>query len=182
MSQPATYPGLLFVVSAPSGAGKTSIVNALVADDPNIVVSVSHTTRARRGNEGSGMAHTRIRKFNTRDAYPDQRLDNDVCMVVRAGNHIFMRGQTAMALDGSIVGIGDAAAVLFTAGYTDRMPDGLLRPVASLPLAVFFQLGTPFPEVQQRAYASALVLTIMVLIISLGSRLLARRLSRNVVK
>ena len=79
-------------------------------------------------------------------------------------------------------GIGDAAAVLFTAGYTDRMPDGLLRPVASLPLAVFFQLGTPFPEVQQRAYASALVLTIMVLAISLGSRLLARRLSRNVVK
>jgi phosphate transport system permease protein len=79
-------------------------------------------------------------------------------------------------------GIGDAAAVLFTAGYTDRMPDGLLRPVASLPLAVFFQLGTPFPEVQQRAYASALVLTIMVLLISLGSRLLARRLSRNVVK
>jgi phosphate transport system permease protein len=79
-------------------------------------------------------------------------------------------------------GIGDAAAVLFTAGYTDRMPDGLLRPVASLPLAVFFQLGTPFPEVQQRAYASALVLTIMVLLISLGSRLLARRLSRNVVR
>jgi phosphate transport system permease protein len=62
------------------------------------------------------------------------------------------------------------------------MPDGLLRPVASLPLAVFFQLGTPFPEVQQRAYASALVLTIMVLLISLGSRLLARRLSRNVIK
>ncbi len=79
-------------------------------------------------------------------------------------------------------GIGDAAAVLFTAGYTDRMPDGLLRPVASLPLAVFFQLGTPYPEVQQRAYASALILTIMVLLISLGSRLLARRLSRNVVK
>jgi phosphate transport system permease protein len=79
-------------------------------------------------------------------------------------------------------GIGDAAAVLFTAGYTDRLPDGLLRPVASLPLAVFFQLGTPFPEVQQRAYASALVLTIMVLLISLGSRLLARRLSRNVIK
>ena len=79
-------------------------------------------------------------------------------------------------------GIGDAAAVLFTAGYTDRMPEGLLRPVASLPLAVFLQLGTPFPEVQQRAYASALVLMIMVLLISLGSRLLARRLSRYVVK
>jgi enamine deaminase RidA (YjgF/YER057c/UK114 family) len=56
------------------------------------------------------MAHLRLRKFNTRDAYPDQKLDNDLSMVVRAGNHIFMRGQTAMALDGAIVGLGDAAA------------------------------------------------------------------------
>ena len=79
-------------------------------------------------------------------------------------------------------GIGDAAAVLFTAGYTDRLPDSLLRPVASLPLAVFFQLNTPFPEVQQRAYASALVLTLLVLIISLGSRVIAQRLSKHVVK
>ncbi len=79
-------------------------------------------------------------------------------------------------------GIGDAASVLFVAGYTDRLPDSLLRPAASLPLAVFFQLGTPFPEVQQRGYASALVLTIMVLIVSLGSRWLSRRLSRYVVR
>jgi len=79
-------------------------------------------------------------------------------------------------------GIGDAASVLFTAGYTDRMPESLLRPVASLPLAVFFQLGTPYPEVQQRAYTAALILTIMILILSLGSRWLSRRLSRNVVK
>lgn len=75
-------------------------------------------------------------------------------------------------------GIGDAASVLFTAGYTDRLPGGLLQPVASLPLAVFFQLGTPFPEVQQRAYSAALVLTVIVLIISLGSRWLSNRLSR----
>lgn len=79
-------------------------------------------------------------------------------------------------------GIGDAASVLFTAGYTDRMPESLFRPVASLPLAVFFQLGTPYPEVQQRAYTAALILTIMILILSLGSRWLSRRLSRNVVK
>jgi len=79
-------------------------------------------------------------------------------------------------------GIGDAASVLFTAGYTDRLPDSLLRPAASLPLAVFFQLGTAIPEVQQRAYASALILTAIVLMVSLGSRWLARRLSRNVVK
>ena len=79
-------------------------------------------------------------------------------------------------------GIGDAASVLFTAGYTDRLPDSLLRPAASLPLAVFFQLGTAIPEVQQRAYASALILTAIVLIVSLGSRWLARRLSKYVVK
>lgn len=79
-------------------------------------------------------------------------------------------------------GIGDAASVLFTAGYTDRMPTSLLRPAASLPLAVFFQLGTPFPEVQQRAYASALILTFVILAVSLAARWLANRLSRNIVK
>jgi phosphate transport system permease protein len=79
-------------------------------------------------------------------------------------------------------GIGDAASVLFTAGYTDRLPDSLLSPAASLPLAVFFQLGTPFPAVQERAYASALVLTVIVLGLSLISRRLAGRLTKHVVR
>lgn len=79
-------------------------------------------------------------------------------------------------------GIGDAASVLFTAGYTDSLPSSLFRPVASLPLAVFFQLATPFPEVQQRGYASALVLTIIVLLISLGSRLVAGRFTAHVIR
>lgn len=56
------------------------------------------------------MAHTRIRKFNARDAYPDQKLDNDLCMAVRAGNRVFLRGQTGFDLDGNMVGIGDPAA------------------------------------------------------------------------
>jgi len=79
-------------------------------------------------------------------------------------------------------GIGDAAAVLFTAGFTDSLPRSLMEPVATLPLAIFFQLGTPFPAVQQRAYASALILTAVVLVISLACRLLTRRLVRNVVR
>ena len=79
-------------------------------------------------------------------------------------------------------GIGDAASVLFTAGYTDRLPNSLLSPVASLPLAIYFQLSTPFAAVQQRAYASALVLTIIVLIVSLGSRWLSAKLRKYVVK
>jgi phosphate transport system permease protein len=79
-------------------------------------------------------------------------------------------------------GIGDAASVLFTAGYTDRIPTSLLRPAASLPLAVFFQLGTPYPEVQRRAYASALILTFIVLAISLASRWVSGRLSRHTIR
>lgn len=79
-------------------------------------------------------------------------------------------------------GIGDAASVLFTAGYTDRLPDSLFGPAASLPLAIFFQLGTPFQAVQERAYASALVLTLIVLSLSLVSRGLTRRLTRHVIR
>jgi phosphate transport system permease protein len=79
-------------------------------------------------------------------------------------------------------GIGDAASVLFTAGYTDSMPESLLRPVASLPLAVFFMLGTPFPAVQARAYAAALVLTVLILAVSLLAHLSMARLGRNVIR
>ncbi|MBI5840602.1 MAG: phosphate ABC transporter permease PstA [Chloroflexi bacterium] len=79
-------------------------------------------------------------------------------------------------------GIGDAASVLFTAGYTDRISTSLMRPTASLPLAVFFQLGSPYPEVQQRGYAAALILTIIVLAVSLGSRWLSARLNKYTVK
>jgi len=79
-------------------------------------------------------------------------------------------------------GIGDAASILFTAGYTDYIPRSLFAPVASLPLAVFFQVATPIPEVQQRAYASALVLLIIVLLVSLASRLLSRRYSKHIIR
>lgn len=79
-------------------------------------------------------------------------------------------------------GIGDAASVMFTAGFTDAVPSSLLRPAATLPLAIFYQLGTPFPEVQNRAYASALILTLIVLAISLVSRVLARNLTKHIVK
>jgi phosphate transport system permease protein len=79
-------------------------------------------------------------------------------------------------------GIGDAASVIFTAGFTDYIPYSLFRPAATLPLAIFFQLGTPFPEVQERAYASALILTVIILIISLVSRILTRRFTQHILK
>jgi guanylate kinase len=48
------YPGNLFVVAAPSGAGKSSLVKALLELDSHLNVSVSHTTRAPRGQEVDG--------------------------------------------------------------------------------------------------------------------------------
>jgi phosphate transport system permease protein len=78
-------------------------------------------------------------------------------------------------------GIGDAATVLFTAGYTDSIPSSLLQPTASLPLAIFFQLSSPIEEVQNRAYAAALVLTIIILILSFSARYFSRRLSKNII-
>jgi phosphate transport system permease protein len=79
-------------------------------------------------------------------------------------------------------GIGDAASVLFTAGYTDYIPRSLFDPAASLPLAVFFQAATPIPEVQERAYAAALVLLVVVFLVSLISRRWSHRLSRHIIR
>jgi phosphate transport system permease protein len=78
--------------------------------------------------------------------------------------------------------IGDAAAVLFTAGYTDYIPTSLSQPTATLPLSVFFQLSSPIPEVQNRAYASAVILTIIVLIISITSRAFSMKYQKNKIK
>ena len=54
--------------------------------------------------------HTRLRKFNTKDTYTNQKLDNDFCQVVRAGNIIFLRGQVGSDFEGNLVGLGDPAA------------------------------------------------------------------------
>jgi enamine deaminase RidA (YjgF/YER057c/UK114 family) len=55
------------------------------------------------------MTHIRIRKFNTKDTYPEQRLDNDLCQaVVAKGSLVFVRGQVGQDLDtAASVAIGD---------------------------------------------------------------------------
>ena len=55
------------------------------------------------------MSHDRIRTFNTRDVYPSQSLDNDMCWAVRAGNRVFLRGQTGFDLEQNLVGPNDVA-------------------------------------------------------------------------
>ncbi|MCO5102410.1 MAG: guanylate kinase [Burkholderiaceae bacterium] len=54
MTSTTEYPGNLFVVAAPSGAGKSSLVKALLELDSHVHPSISHTTRAPRGQEKHG--------------------------------------------------------------------------------------------------------------------------------
>lgn len=57
------------------------------------------------------MTHQRIRPFNTRDTYPEQNLDNDLCQAVVAGGVVYLRGQIGQDLDTrESVGIGDVEA------------------------------------------------------------------------
>lgn len=57
------------------------------------------------------MSHKRIRKFNTRETYPEQKLDNDLCQAVVANDTVYVRGQIGQDLDTrESVGIGDVTA------------------------------------------------------------------------
>jgi phosphate transport system permease protein len=103
------------------------------------------------------------------------RLETALKVVLRQT----LPGIVSAALIASGRGIGDAASVIFTAGFSDRIPLSLLQPAATLPLAIFFQLGTPFPEVQERAYASAFILTVLILIISITVRSLTAGFRRK---
>ena len=78
--------------------------------------------------------------------------------------------------------IGDAAGVMFTAGFSDRIPTSLTQQTATLPLSVYFQLQSPSLEVQDRAYAAAVVLTLIVLVLSISGRIIMNHFSRNKIQ
>ena len=65
--------GTLFIVSAPSGAGKTSLVRALLAADPGVQLSISHTTRAMRPGEVDGRDY----HFVAKDTFDAMRARGD---------------------------------------------------------------------------------------------------------
>ncbi len=90
-----------------------------------------------------------------------------------------MPGITTAVLLATGRGIGDAATVLFTAGYTDSITTSPTQPAATLPLAIFFQLSSPIEEVQNRAYAAALILTLLILILSFSARYFGSKLSKS---
>jgi phosphate transport system permease protein len=79
-------------------------------------------------------------------------------------------------------GIGDAASILFTAGFTDTIPTTLGDSAAALPTMIFFLSTSPLPSVRERAYAAAFILLTIVLLISIVSRLLSGRFSKHIIK
>jgi enamine deaminase RidA (YjgF/YER057c/UK114 family) len=68
------------------------------------------------------VSHRRVRPFNTRDTYPEQRLANDLAQAVVAGNTVYLRGQVGQDIDtGESVAIGDAA------GQTEQAMSNVAR-------------------------------------------------------
>ncbi len=93
-----------------------------------------------------------------------------------------MPGIIAGVLLGFGRGIGDAASILFTAGFTDNIPTSPLDSSAALPTMIFHLFSSPIPSVREKAYAAALILLIIVLSISIISRLLLRKTEKYVLK
>lgn len=77
-------------------------------------------------------------------------------------------------------GIGDAASILFTSGFSNRIPTSLLDSTAALPTTIFNLYS--LPSGQPKAYAAAFILLVIVLVISISSRLLTRRFKKHVIK
>jgi len=65
--------GQLYLISAPSGAGKTSLVSALLKQDDKIKLSISHTTRAPRDNEKNGVHY----HFVTQEKFHELQMSNE---------------------------------------------------------------------------------------------------------
>ncbi len=92
------YPGNLYVVAAPSGAGKSSLVNALLELDSHLVVSLSHTTRAPRGQEQDG------REYHFIDAATFEAMVGRGEFIEWARVHGHLYGTSSAEIDARIAG------------------------------------------------------------------------------
>jgi phosphate transport system permease protein len=77
-------------------------------------------------------------------------------------------------------GIGDAASILFTSGFSGSIPTSIFGSTAALPTTIFYFYQ--LPAGQPKAYAAAFILLVIVVIVSVCSRLLTRRFKQNVIK
>ena len=86
------YPGNLFVVAAPSGAGKSSLVKALLQIDSHLVVSISHTTRDPRGQEKEGREY----HFIDHDAFKSKIAAGDFFEWAEVHGHLYGTSRAAI--------------------------------------------------------------------------------------
>jgi phosphate transport system permease protein len=79
-------------------------------------------------------------------------------------------------------GIGDAASILFTAGFSDSIPTSLMDSTAALPTMIYHLYSSPIPAVREKAYAAAFILIVIVTTISVISRCMIKRCRKFVIK
>jgi len=93
MSSSKVSRGSLFIIAAPSGGGKTSLVNALLAQDPRLVLSISHTTRPARPGEINGQHY----HFVTEAEFEQMVLSGDFMEHARVFDHFYGTNRNSVA-------------------------------------------------------------------------------------
>lgn len=87
--------GVLFIVSAPSGTGKTSLVNKLLEFEPNMMVAVSHTTRAKRAKETDAVNY----HFVDPDVFERMIKENAFLEHAKVFDHLYGTSKAAVERD-----------------------------------------------------------------------------------
>lgn len=137
MPAPFARPGNLFAVSAPSGAGKSSLVNALLELDSHLVVSVSHTTRKPRGQDQDG------REYHFTDEATFRAMVGRGDFVEWAEVHGHLYGTSKAAIESRMVGGHD---VMLEIDWQGALQIKKLFPEAVL----VFVLPPSWEELRQR--------------------------------
>ncbi|MDX2428669.1 MAG: guanylate kinase [Xanthomonadales bacterium] len=94
MSSNTTQKGSLFIIAAPSGGGKTSLVNALLKHDPRLVLSISHTTRLPRPGEIDGQHY----RFVSEAEYDQMVNDGDFMEHARVFDYHYGTNRNSVAI------------------------------------------------------------------------------------
>ena len=131
------YPGYLYVVAAPSGAGKSSLVSSLLQVDSHLVMAISHTTRAPRGQEQQGREYQFIDEANFRAMVERGEF------VEWAEVHGHLYGTSRAAIEAHIAGGQDVVLEIDWQGalqIRQRFPNAIL----------IFILPPSWDELQQR--------------------------------
>ena len=131
------YPGNLFVVAAPRGAGKSSLVSALLQVDSHLVVAVSHTTREPRGQEQQGREY----HFTDSDSFRAMAARGDFLEWAEVHGHLY--GTSRTAIEERITGGQD---VVLEIDWQGALQIKTLFPNAIL----IFILPPSWEELQQR--------------------------------